>query len=115
VKFSSNKWICKLCNTKQSVQAVYGEGGGAYCREIVQKLNLTRGKAGEAKQLQETLTSDDTFGFGDPDSEDLEDQGQVQPKRPRLQLEEEVEFVGNQRVVPKSQSKWAKYTEEEDS
>ncbi|KAF8561811.1 hypothetical protein P879_05637 [Paragonimus westermani] len=35
----SNKWICKVCSTKQSILKIYAEASAADCRSIVQKLN----------------------------------------------------------------------------
>lgn len=42
-KKKRNKWLCKLCNSKQSVVKVYFEGGAPDCRKHVQKLNMMRG------------------------------------------------------------------------
>ncbi|CAL8113473.1 unnamed protein product [Orchesella dallaii] len=53
VKKSSNKWNCKICNTKQSVLQVYAKGTGAECREVVQKLNQARGQLEENQKLNE--------------------------------------------------------------
>uniref|UniRef100_A0A3Q3KEY8 MRN complex-interacting protein N-terminal domain-containing protein n=1 Tax=Monopterus albus TaxID=43700 RepID=A0A3Q3KEY8_MONAL len=36
-----NRWICKLCGEKQSLE--FGRGPGADCRRHVQKLNAMRG------------------------------------------------------------------------
>ncbi|XP_020638306.3 MRN complex-interacting protein isoform X2 [Pogona vitticeps] len=36
----SKKWNCKICNEKQSVLKVFGQGSGSDCRHHVQKLNL---------------------------------------------------------------------------
>ncbi|XP_063393830.1 MRN complex-interacting protein isoform X1 [Cydia fagiglandana] len=38
----ANKWICKLCNEKQSIKRFYGLGTGNECRLHVQKLNGIR-------------------------------------------------------------------------
>ncbi|XP_060693380.1 MRN complex-interacting protein isoform X1 [Hemiscyllium ocellatum] len=40
----SKKWNCKLCEAKQSVLKVYGQGSGADCRRHVQKLNMLQGE-----------------------------------------------------------------------
>eukprot|EP00040_Diaphanoeca_grandis_P043985 m.10942 g.10942 ORF g.10942 m.10942 type:complete len:329 (-) comp8560_c0_seq2:103-1089(-) len=38
----SNKWICVICTSKQSVRKVYGQGTGKQCRGLVQTLNVAR-------------------------------------------------------------------------
>ncbi|KAJ7316413.1 hypothetical protein JRQ81_002575 [Phrynocephalus forsythii] len=40
----SKKWNCKICNEKQSVLKVFGQGSGFDCRHHVQKLNLMQGE-----------------------------------------------------------------------
>ncbi|KAM6474590.1 MRN complex-interacting protein [Liasis olivaceus] len=40
----SRKWNCKICNEKQSILRVFGQGSGADCRRHVQKLNLLQGE-----------------------------------------------------------------------
>ena len=40
----TNKWVCKVCNAKQSVIKVYGKGNAADCRKHVQTLNMMRGE-----------------------------------------------------------------------
>ncbi|KAM3845421.1 MRN complex-interacting protein [Vipera latastei] len=40
----SKKWNCKICDEKQSILRVFGQGSGADCRHHVQKLNLLQGE-----------------------------------------------------------------------
>ncbi|XP_025029646.1 MRN complex-interacting protein [Python bivittatus] len=40
----SKKWNCKMCDEKQSILRVFGQGSGADCRHHVQKLNLLQGE-----------------------------------------------------------------------
>ncbi|XP_063148319.1 MRN complex-interacting protein [Candoia aspera] len=40
----SKKWNCKICDEKQSILRVFGQGSGADCRRHVQKLNLLQGE-----------------------------------------------------------------------
>ncbi|KAI9551377.1 UPF0544 protein C5orf45-like protein [Daphnia sinensis] len=47
LKKSSNKWTCKMCGEKQSVNKVFGQGSAKDCREHVQKLNLLKGMSAE--------------------------------------------------------------------
>ncbi|XP_062977626.1 MRN complex-interacting protein [Elgaria multicarinata webbii] len=44
----SKKWNCKICDEKQSILKVFGEGSGADCRHHVQKLNLLQGEVEQA-------------------------------------------------------------------
>lgn len=57
VKKSSNKWTCKICGEKQSVNKVFGQGSAKDCREHVQKLNLLKGKSAEPAE-HETIEQD---------------------------------------------------------
>lgn len=45
-----NKFVCKLCGTKQSVRKEYGRGSGKDCRIHVQKLNNLRGEIEEKEE-----------------------------------------------------------------
>ncbi|XP_026540910.1 MRN complex-interacting protein [Notechis scutatus] len=40
----SKKWNCKICDEKQSILRVFGQGSGVDCRHHVQKLNLLQGE-----------------------------------------------------------------------
>ncbi|XP_070595195.1 MRN complex-interacting protein isoform X1 [Erythrolamprus reginae] len=40
----SKKWNCKICDEKQSILKVFGQGSGVDCRHHVQKLNLLQGE-----------------------------------------------------------------------
>ncbi|XP_034258644.1 MRN complex-interacting protein isoform X2 [Pantherophis guttatus] len=40
----SKKWNCKICDEKQSILRVFGQGSGVDCRRHVQKLNLLQGE-----------------------------------------------------------------------
>ncbi|XP_003217508.2 MRN complex-interacting protein [Anolis carolinensis] len=44
----SKKWNCKVCNEKQSVLKVFGQGSGSDCRHHVQKLNMLQGESQQA-------------------------------------------------------------------
>ncbi|XP_054831154.1 MRN complex-interacting protein [Eublepharis macularius] len=44
----SKKWNCKICNEKQSVLKVFGQGSGSDCRHHVQTLNLLLGEREQA-------------------------------------------------------------------
>ncbi|XP_060621396.2 MRN complex-interacting protein isoform X3 [Anolis sagrei] len=44
----SKKWNCKVCNEKQSILKVFGQGSGSDCRRHVQKLNLLQGENQQA-------------------------------------------------------------------
>ncbi|XP_048345801.1 MRN complex-interacting protein isoform X2 [Sphaerodactylus townsendi] len=44
----SKKWNCKICDEKQSVLKVFGQGSGSDCRHHVQKLNLLLGEREQA-------------------------------------------------------------------
>ncbi|KAJ3281800.1 Sperm associated antigen 1 [Borealophlyctis nickersoniae] len=45
-----NKWTCKVCGAKQSLQKVFFESGAAAdCRPVVQQLNYRRAELDEAK------------------------------------------------------------------
>ncbi|XP_048398974.1 MRN complex-interacting protein [Stegostoma tigrinum] len=46
----SKKWNCKLCEAKQSVLKIYGQGSGADCRRHVQKLNMLQGERMQAME-----------------------------------------------------------------
>jgi len=115
VKYSSNKWVCKVCGTKQSLLQVYAEGAGAYCREIVQKLNFARGTAGE-EQLQidaetnSNLTPTPGTSNNSSFSEKSVNSNSTENQESNLD-QEEATFIGNIRVVPKSRSIWTKYSD----
>ncbi|CAI5766727.1 Hypothetical predicted protein [Podarcis lilfordi] len=40
----SQKWNCKVCDEKQSILKIFGQGSGSDCRRHVQKLNLLQGQ-----------------------------------------------------------------------
>lgn len=40
----TNKWVCRICNEKQSVVKIYGKGAAKACRKHVQKLNMIQGE-----------------------------------------------------------------------
>nr|XP_056703618.1 MRN complex-interacting protein [Euleptes europaea] len=44
----SKKWNCKICDEKQSILKVFGQGSGSDCRHHVQKLNLLLGEREQA-------------------------------------------------------------------
>ncbi|XP_060096324.1 MRN complex-interacting protein [Heteronotia binoei] len=44
----TKKWNCKICNEKQSVLKVFGQGSGSECRHHVQKLNMLVGEKEQA-------------------------------------------------------------------
>ncbi|KAK7865813.1 hypothetical protein R5R35_001274 [Gryllus longicercus] len=54
----TNKWVCKLCNEKQVVKKVLGQGNGKDCRKHCQRLNALR----EAKQKKENNLSLSLYG-----------------------------------------------------
>ncbi|KAF5394618.1 hypothetical protein PHET_10875 [Paragonimus heterotremus] len=57
----NNKWICKVCSTKQSILKVYAEASAADCRSIVQKLNkecAERLSNHDLNQLCDSVVSD---------------------------------------------------------
>ncbi|KAI5654631.1 hypothetical protein M9H77_31818 [Catharanthus roseus] len=61
-KKSSNKWICVVCNQKQSVRKVYAQGYMAKdVRKFVQSINMSRQLAEQNPQFeeQETLETED--------------------------------------------------------
>jgi len=55
-----NKFVCKLCGSKQSVRKEYGRGNGKDCRMHVQKLNVLRGEieVKEDENLESKLEED---------------------------------------------------------
>ncbi|XP_057379198.1 MRN complex-interacting protein-like [Daphnia carinata] len=52
VKKNSNKWTCKMCGEKQSVNKVFGQGSAKDCREHVQRLNLLKGMSAEPAERE---------------------------------------------------------------
>eukprot|EP00730_Choanoeca_flexa_P014585 TRINITY_DN6427_c0_g1_i2.p1 TRINITY_DN6427_c0_g1~~TRINITY_DN6427_c0_g1_i2.p1 ORF type:complete len:454 (+),score=62.64 TRINITY_DN6427_c0_g1_i2:77-1438(+) len=44
-KKKNNKWTCRICQSKQSVQRVFCSGAAKACRTAVQTLNLNQGQA----------------------------------------------------------------------
>lgn len=40
----SNKWVCKVCEQKQSVKKIFYRGSARLCREIVTQVNYTQGE-----------------------------------------------------------------------
>ncbi|XP_074598293.1 uncharacterized protein LOC141853006 [Brevipalpus obovatus] len=40
----SNKWVCKICDQKQSVKKIFYRGSARFCREIVTQVNYTQGE-----------------------------------------------------------------------
>lgn len=43
----SNKWICKVCHAKQSVQRIFYHGAAKICRDLVVEANYLQGKLEE--------------------------------------------------------------------
>lgn len=59
-KKSSNKWVCVVCNQKQSIRRVFAEGFMAKnIRQYVQKFNMSR-QSSDQKELP-LEEGDDTF------------------------------------------------------
>merc|ERR1719233_1862097 len=46
----SPKWVCKICQEKQTTKHVYNSGSGAQCRKVVQDLNWKRMELSNAKE-----------------------------------------------------------------
>eukprot|EP00092_Neocalanus_flemingeri_P027344 GFUD01029656.1.p1 GENE.GFUD01029656.1~~GFUD01029656.1.p1 ORF type:complete len:209 (+),score=67.27 GFUD01029656.1:47-673(+) len=46
----ATKWVCKICQEKQSTKQVYSRGSGAECRKVVQELNWKRMELGTARE-----------------------------------------------------------------
>merc|ERR1712025_112515 len=46
----SPKWVCKICQEKQTTKHVYCSGSGAQCRKVVQDLNWKRMELNNAKE-----------------------------------------------------------------
>ncbi|CAG7816678.1 unnamed protein product [Allacma fusca] len=101
VKKSSNKWVCKVCNTKQSVLRVFGEGSGKDCRILVQQLNATRGQQSEEKEFN-SLEGD---WANETNSADKLVENSSTP------ASSQQSFTSGVSVVPESESKWRKYCE----
>ncbi|XP_053151684.1 MRN complex-interacting protein isoform X2 [Hemicordylus capensis] len=60
----SKKWNCKVCDEKQSILKVWGQGSGSDCRRHVQKLNLLQGEVDQAPvnmlgRIEEPVEGDD--------------------------------------------------------
>eukprot|EP00090_Calanus_glacialis_P016872 TRINITY_DN26407_c0_g1_i1.p1 TRINITY_DN26407_c0_g1~~TRINITY_DN26407_c0_g1_i1.p1 ORF type:complete len:202 (-),score=71.48 TRINITY_DN26407_c0_g1_i1:182-787(-) len=46
----SSKWVCKICQEKQTTKHVYSGGSGAECRKVVQELNWKRMELSNARE-----------------------------------------------------------------
>ncbi|XP_048459547.1 MRN complex-interacting protein [Rhincodon typus] len=67
----SKKWNCKLCEAKQSVLKVYGQGSGADCRRHVQKLNMLQGERMQEMEAAAWSIEEPTCANTDSNSERL--------------------------------------------
>ena len=85
------KWVCKVCNEKQSLKHSYCRGSGVDCRKAVQDFNMKRGKMLEQNSEEEARGTYDAR-VGGTSSETTMD------------LENESVLAVN------SDSKWTKYT-----
>ncbi len=96
-KSSTNKWTCKLCNTKQSLKQVYFEGESSECRDKVRLFNQLRL---EAENKKDELRLDYVMQKANSYNQEEEE------------VEEE-EVVSNENFRPRV-SKWAKYLDSSD-
>merc|ERR1719186_1778758 len=47
-----SKWVCKICQERQSTKQEYSRGSGAECRKVVQELNWKRMELSTAREEQ---------------------------------------------------------------
>jgi hypothetical protein len=114
----SNKWICKLCSTKQSLQQVFATGPSIDCRKVVQQLNLGQGEIEQSVKAAKIARFDQAF----QDQADQEDYSSTAnsssfrtgESRSGPDSEESTSSTSFYRVVPKERSKWAKYFEDQE-
>ncbi|XP_061473311.1 MRN complex-interacting protein [Rhineura floridana] len=90
----SKKWNCKICDEKQSILKVFGEGSGSDCRHHVQKLNLLHGEVEQAS-MKMLRSVEEPIRSGDANTV--------------VKLEEN---LGWQEEKAESVSRWSKYLSE---
>jgi len=95
-----NKWTCKVCNTKQSVQQVYCKGTGAECRSVVIQLNEAKGNL-EERENQVILDRIEA-------EQDEEDNGEEYYESEEQDLLPQTSGI---LTVPPTKSKWTIFLE----